>query len=163
MAKTFRPTLFFRVGRNINTFLLRAGVKKGNMTLLTVRGRKSGQPHTIPVALVEYDGQRWLTAPYGVVNWVRNLRVAGEATLTRGRHTERVSAFEVSAQEAAPILKRSLIGARSFVLAYFDVTADSSLAEFEREVSKHPVFLVKSLSEQPHTYKNTSERKALFS
>ncbi|EFH82410.1 nitroreductase family deazaflavin-dependent oxidoreductase [Ktedonobacter racemifer] len=135
MAKAFRPTLFFRVGRNINTFLLRAGVKKGNMTLLTVRGRKSGQPHTIPVALVEYDGQRWLTAPYGVVNWVRNLRVAGEATLTRGRHTERVSAFEVSAQEAAPILKRSLIGARSFVLAYFDVTSDSALAEFEREVS----------------------------
>jgi deazaflavin-dependent oxidoreductase (nitroreductase family) len=153
MAKTFRPTLFFRVGYIINTFLLRAGVKKGNMILLAVRGRKSGQPHTIPVALVEYNGQRWLTAPYGVVNWVRNLRVAGEATLTRGRQTERVSAFEVSAQEAAPILKRSLIGSRSFVLAYFDVTLDSSLAEFEREVPNHPVFLVKSLSEQLHADK----------
>lgn len=147
MAKIYRPTLFFRVGRIINTFLLRIGVKKGNMILLTVRGRKSGQPYTIPVALVEYDGQRWLTAPYGVVNWVRNLRVAGEAILTRGRHTERVSAFEVSAQEAAPILKRGLIEAPSFVLAYFDVTADSSLAEFEREALKHPVFLVKSVSE----------------
>ena len=148
MAKTFRPTLFFRVGGKINTFLLRVGVKKGTMALLTVRGRKSGRPHTIPVALVEYDGQRWLTAPYGVVNWVRNLRMAGEATLTRGRHTERVSAFEGSAQEAAPILKRSLIGAPSFVLPYFDVTPDSSLADFEREVSNHPVFLVKSLSKQ---------------
>ncbi len=148
MAKTFRPTPFFRVGHVINTFLLRTGAKMGNMVLLTVRGRKSGQPHTVPVALVEYDGQRWLTAPYGVVNWVRNLRAAGEATLTRGRHTERISAREVSAQEAAPVLKRSLSGYRSFVLAYFDVTSDSSLAEFEREASKHPVFLVKSLSEQ---------------
>jgi deazaflavin-dependent oxidoreductase (nitroreductase family) len=151
MAKTFRPTFFFRVGHIVNTFRLRAGVKKGHMTLLTVRGRKSGQPHTIPVALVEYDGQRWLTAPYGVVNWVRNLRVSGgEATLTHGRRTERISAREVSAQEAAPVLKRSLSGSRSFVPAYFDVTPDSSLAEFEREASNHPVFLVKSLSEPLH-------------
>ncbi len=131
--------------------------KKGNMTLLTVRGRKSGKPHAVPVAPVEYDGQRWLTAPYGIVNWVRNLRVAGEATLTCGCHTERISASEVSIQEAAPILKRSLIGAPSFVLAYFDVTSDSSLAEFEREVPNHPVFLVKSLSEQLHADKSMPE------
>jgi deazaflavin-dependent oxidoreductase (nitroreductase family) len=143
MAKTFRPTLFFRVGHIINTFLLRVGVKKGNMVLLTVRGRRSGQPHTVPVALIEYDGQRWLTAPYGVVNWVRNLRVAGEATLTCGRYTEYISVSEVSAQKAVPILKRSLIGTPSFVLAYFNVTPESSLAEFEREVPNHPVFLVK--------------------
>jgi deazaflavin-dependent oxidoreductase (nitroreductase family) len=147
MTKTFRPTLVFRMGFKINTFLLRVGVKRGTMTLLTVRGRKSGQPHTVPVALVEYDGQRWVTAPYGIVHWVRNLRAAGEATLTRGRHTEHVSAFEVSAQEAAPILKRILIGAPSFVRPYFDVTADASLAEFEREAPNHPVFLLKSLSD----------------
>lgn len=147
MAKRFRPTLFFRVGYIINTFLLRIGVKRGNMVLLTVRGRKSGQPHTVPVALIEYDGQRWLTAPYGIVNWVRNLRAAGEATLTHGRSTEHISVSEVSAQKAAPILKRSLSRSRSFVLAYFDVTPESSLAEFEREALNHPVFLIKSLAD----------------
>lgn len=153
MAKRFHPSLIFRVGYIINTFLLRIGVKKGHMILLTVRGRKSGQPHTVPVALYEYDGQRWLTAPYGIVQWVRNLRAAGEATLTRGRYSEQVAATEVSAQQAAPILKKSLIGARSFVLAYFDVSADASLTDFEREVSKHPVFLLKSHSGQLQTDK----------
>jgi len=51
MAKTFRPTLFLRVGNTMSTFLLRAGVNMGKMTLLTVRGRKSGQPRTTPVAM----------------------------------------------------------------------------------------------------------------
>ncbi|GHO51130.1 nitroreductase family deazaflavin-dependent oxidoreductase [Ktedonospora formicarum] len=155
MTKSFRPTLFFRAGHIINTFLLRIGVKKGNMVLLTVRGRKSGQPYTVPIALHEYGGQRWLIAPYGIVQWVRNLRVAGEATLTRGRYSEHISATEVSVQEAAPILKKSLINARSFVLAYFDVTTDASLAEFEREVANHPVFLVKSCSEKLQADKST--------
>ena len=87
-----------------------------------------------------------LVAPFGTVNWVRNLLAAGSATLTRGRHSERVSAVELSIQEAGPILKKSLAGAPSFVTNYFDVTPDSPLADFEREAPRHPVFRLSTLS-----------------
>ncbi len=146
MAKTYRVNAFVRISNAMTTFLLRMGVKMGTMTLLIVRGRKSGQPRTTPVTLVELDGDRLLIAPFGTVNWVRNLRAAGEATLTRGRLSERVSAVELSIQEAAPILKKSLADAPSFVTNYFDVTLDSPLADFEREAPRHPVFRLSTLS-----------------
>ncbi len=146
MAKKFRATFAIRLSNTIVTALLRAGVKMGNMTLLTVRGRKSGQLRTTPVALIEQDGQRWLVAPYGAVNWVRNLRAAGEATLTRGRHTEQITVIELSAKEAAVTLKESLGIAPSFLRQYFDVTPASSLEEFEREAPRHPVFGIHSAS-----------------
>ncbi len=146
MAKIYRVNAFVRISNAMTTFLLRMGVKMGTMTLLTVRGRKSGQPRTTPVTLIELDGDRLLIAPFGSVNWVRNLRAAGSATLTRGRHSERVSTVELSIQEAGPILKKSLAGVPSFVANYFDVTPDSPLADFEREAPRHPVFRLNTLS-----------------
>jgi deazaflavin-dependent oxidoreductase (nitroreductase family) len=148
MAKTYKATFLYRTLNTMMIALLRAGVKMGNMTLLTVRGRKSGQPRTTPVMLTEQHGKRWLISSYGQVNWVQNLRVAGEATLTRGRQTEWIRATELSAREAAPLLKHTLTEAPSYLLPYFDVTPDSPLEDFEREVPRHPVFLLKSVSEQ---------------
>ena len=132
MAKTLQINFADRIGDALITTLLRAGVKIGTTTLLTVRGRKSGQPHTVPVTLVEQDGQRWLVAPYGVVQWVRNIRAAGTVTLTRGRRSEPISVTELPAQEAAPVLKQYLINVAT-VRPYFDVTRDSPLEAFERE------------------------------
>ena len=146
MAKTYRVDFSVRLGNAIVTALLRAGAKLGSMTLLTVRGRKSGQPRTTPVAVVEGDGERWLIAPFGEVNWVRNLRAAGEATLTRGRRSERVTVRELSAEEAAVALKQTLDGAPAFLRQYFDVTPASPLADFEREAPRHPVFQVRTAS-----------------
>lgn len=146
MAKTFRASFTIRLFNTIITFLIRSGVKIGPMSLLTVRGRKSGQPRTTPVAIIEGDGQRWLSSPYGEVDWVKNLRKAGEATLTRGRRIERVSAVEVSTHEAALVLQRTLPRMPSFLLAYYDVTPDASLADLEREALRHPFFRLESLS-----------------
>jgi deazaflavin-dependent oxidoreductase (nitroreductase family) len=143
MAKTYNPSFTFRLGIFMTTTLLRAGVKLGGMTLLTVRGRKSGQLRTTPVTIVERDGQRWLTAPFGAVNWVRNLRAAGEATLTRGSHTETISVTELTSKEAALVLKEQLGRFPSFIRQYYKVTPASSLEDFEVEVPRHPVFLVK--------------------
>ena len=148
MAKTLQAPVGLKPANFVITTLLRAGVKIGHMSLLTVRGRKSGQPRTTPVWLEERNGQRWVISPYGQVNWVRNLRAAGEATITRGRRTERVSAVELPPGEAAPMLKQSLASAPSMVRGYFDVTPDSPLEDFEREVPRHPVFLLKSAGEQ---------------
>jgi deazaflavin-dependent oxidoreductase (nitroreductase family) len=141
MAKTYQVNFATRTRDALLMTLQRAGVNMGTMSLLTVRGRTSGQPHTVPVLLVEQDGQRWLVAPYGVVQWVRNIRAAGTATLTRGRHSEAISVTELPAQEAAPILKQYLLnGAR--VGPYFDATKDSPLEAFEREAPHHPVFQI---------------------
>ena len=65
--------------------LLGAGLPFGPNVLLTVRGRRSGEPRTFPVAILELDGRRYVQSPFGEVNWVRNLRAAGEAVVTRGR------------------------------------------------------------------------------
>ena len=140
MAKT-KPPFFLTTFNTIIKTLLRVGVKIGDMTLLTVRGRKSGEPRTTPIWVTEQNGQRWVISPYGQVQWVRNLRAAGEATLTRGRHIERVSVVEPGPQEAAPLLKHSMTKLPSFLGTYFNVTQNSSLEEFEREVLTHPLFL----------------------
>jgi deazaflavin-dependent oxidoreductase (nitroreductase family) len=141
MAKTLHLTAIDRIGDMLFMALLRAGLKIGTMSLLTVRGRKSGQLHTIPVLLVEQDGERFLVAPYGTVQWVRNIRAAGTATLTRSRRAETIRVRELEAKEAAPILKQYLFKATA-TRPYFDATKDSSIDAFEREAARHPVFQI---------------------
>src|SRR6266542_1101994 len=146
MAKTSQAPLFVRVGNVLTTTLLRAGFKLvglGNypMYLLTVRGRKSAQPRTVSIAIIERNGKRYLGAPFGVVEWVRNLRAAGAAILTRGRRSETVNARELPPREAALVLREEIKGGNPFA-RYFGVTVDSSLEEFERTTVSHPVFLL---------------------
>ena len=133
----------FRIFR----LMLRAGVKIGRMSLLIIRGRKSGQPRTTPVWLAEYHGHCFLVSTYEQTNWVRNLRVGGEATLTQGRRSERISLVEVGAKEAAPVLRHFVSTVPAVVRPYFDVTPASPLITFEQEVARHPVFRVTSASE----------------
>jgi deazaflavin-dependent oxidoreductase (nitroreductase family) len=80
--------------------LLRVGIPLGPNALLTVRGRKTGALRTTPVALLEVGGRRWVIGTFGDVNWVRNLRAAGEGILTRGRRRQPVRAVELSPPEA---------------------------------------------------------------
>jgi deazaflavin-dependent oxidoreductase (nitroreductase family) len=110
--------------------------------LLTVPGRKSGLPRTTPVTVVEYEGDRWVTSPYGEVDWVRNLRAAGEATIRRGRRTDLFRAQEVSAAESAPVLKWMLneVKMPSIVRKQYLVSPDAPLTSYEREARYHPVF-----------------------
>ena len=144
MAKTYQAPLFIRVANVLTTTLLRVGVKlkgAGNypMYLLTVRGRKSGQPRTLPIAMWERNGKRYVGSVFGIVAWVRNLRAAGEATLTRGRRAETVIARELPQGEAALVLQADIKDGNPFA-HYYGVTANSSLEEFERAVLTHPVF-----------------------
>ena len=146
MAKTYQAPLFVRAANVMTMTLLRAGVKlagfgKYPMYLLTVRGRKSGQPRTVPIVIIQQNGKRYLVSPYGIVDWVRNLRAAGEAILTRGRRSETVTARELPPKEAALVLREDFKAGNPFA-RYFGVTADSSLEEFERTVINHPVFLL---------------------
>ena len=146
MAKTYHAPLFVRLANVLSTTLLRAGFKfvgfgSYRIYLLTVRGRKSGQPRTVALALIERNGKRYLGSVYGIVDWVRNLRAAGEAILTRGRRSETVTARELPPSEAALVLREDVKGGNPFARAY-GVTADSSLEEFERAVVSHPLFVL---------------------
>src|SRR2546429_7565302 len=149
MAKTSQVPFFVPLGNVLTMSLLRAGFKlvgpylvRGNypLYLLTVRGRKSGQPRTVPLVIIQQNGKRYLTSPYGIVDWVRNLRAAGEAILTRGRRSETVNARELPKDEAALVLRADI--KRNPFARYFGVTAYSSLEEFERAVLIHPVFVL---------------------
>lgn len=144
MAATDKAPRFVRIANVLTVALTRAGFRlvgfgRYPMYLLTVRGRKSGQPRTVPIVLLERNGKRYLASPYGIVDWVRNLRAAGEATLTRGRRTETVTARELPADEAALVLRDDVRGGNPFARS-FGVTADSTLEEFERAVVRHPLF-----------------------
>ena len=75
--------------------MLKAGLPVGPNGLLTVRGRKTGEPRTTPVAVIKFQGQRWIWAPWGEVQWVKNLRVSGRATLTVRRKAQEVRATEL--------------------------------------------------------------------
>jgi deazaflavin-dependent oxidoreductase (nitroreductase family) len=125
--------------------LLRLGVPLGPNALLTVRGRKSGEPRTTPVALVKVDRRRWLVGTFGEVNWVRNLRASGEGSIKVGRRSEPVTATPLTADEAAaffsgvlgPYVRRTPLGGwllRS-VLGARDILEDPQAA-----ARTHPVF-----------------------
>ena len=127
--------------------MLGIGIPLGPNALITVRGRKSGEPRTTPVALIEIDGKRWVSSPFGDVNWVRNLRAAGHATVTIGRRAELVTATELSAPEKVgffrdlmgPFVRRIPLGLGRLmvgsVLGAKDIV-DDPIGAAER----HPVF-----------------------
>lgn len=140
MATKFRVPLFLRVGNAITTLLLRRGVKLATNTLLTVPGRKSGLLRTTPVTIIDRDGRRYVQSPFGEVDWVRNLRAAGMATLTRGQHVETVLAIELTAEEAAPVLRQALTMAPALIRSHYDVTVDAPFEAIVAEARRHPVF-----------------------
>jgi deazaflavin-dependent oxidoreductase (nitroreductase family) len=118
------------------------------MILLTVRGRKTGQPRTAPVDLFEHEGQRFLVSTHGGVgaNWVRNLRTVGEGSLARGHLRQAFSATELSPEVAGPLLKPALgprlaSPVRGFVLRRtLSIHADASVEDFISVARSHPVF-----------------------
>jgi deazaflavin-dependent oxidoreductase (nitroreductase family) len=156
MSKTYRVGFFVRANNAVMRSLLRAGVRIGTFAILTVPGRKTGRPVDVPLVVFPDDGNRYLVAPYGVVNWVRNLRAAGgRAQLRHGGTSETVTAVELPPEDAGPILQASLrcgppgiprpivrIFRRYSVLPYLDVDMDSSNDEFVRSARDHPVFRV---------------------
>jgi deazaflavin-dependent oxidoreductase (nitroreductase family) len=94
-----------RVPRSVSTFspilkfLLAARVPLGPNRLVTIRGRKSGLPRSMGLAVIQVSGRRWVWAPWGEVHWVRNLRYAGHATITERGRKEEVSASELDPAE----------------------------------------------------------------
>jgi deazaflavin-dependent oxidoreductase (nitroreductase family) len=121
--------------------LTRAGISVWGSRVLEVRGRKTGQPRRTPVNLLELDGVRYLVAPRGHTQWVRNLRTSGEGRLWLGRRSEPFTATEVADANKPVILRAYLKRWRSEVGVFFEgVGPGSTDDELLRIAPDHPVF-----------------------
>lgn len=123
--------------------LTRLGISVYGSRVLVVNGRTSGQPRSTPVNLLTYDGDRYLVAPRGTTQWVRNLRVAGTGTLKLGRRSEAFRAVELADDDKVEVLRFYLRRWAWEVGAFFDgVGAKASDDELRRIAPDHPVFRI---------------------
>jgi hypothetical protein len=120
-----------------------AGLSMIGSRVLQVRGRSSGEIRETPVNLLIFEGARYLVAPRGVTQWVRNIRVSEEGALRLGRQTEPFRAIEITDDEKIPILRAYLKRWKAEVGMFFDgVGPDSPDDELRRIAPGHPVFRV---------------------
>jgi deazaflavin-dependent oxidoreductase (nitroreductase family) len=138
---TFRQTRLRRLGNRLITPLARLGLAGRRTHILTVPGRRSGRRYSTPVQLVIVDGRRWLVAPYGEREWVKNVRAAEEVELTRAGRTTRHRVEELNSEEAAPVL-REYLRTTPLVKPYFDAAPEAPVEAFVAEGDSHPVFRV---------------------
>jgi deazaflavin-dependent oxidoreductase (nitroreductase family) len=125
--------------------LTRAGVSVHGSRVLAVRGRSSGEMRTTPVNLLTVDGTRYLVAPRGHTQWVRNLRAAGEGELRLGRRVERFRATEIGDDDKPAVLRAYLRKWKVEVGVFFaGVGPDAPDADLRRIAPDHPVFRIEA-------------------
>lgn len=141
-----KPDWFTRNVFNRGVELLtRAGVSVWGSRILRVRGRKSGELHSHPVNLLTFDGVRYLVAPRGLTQWVRNIRVSGGGELVLGNKVEHFKAVEIPDEAKMPILRAYLRRWKAEVGIFFQgVSADSPEEDVRRIAPDHPVFRIES-------------------
>lgn len=123
--------------------LTRAGISIRGSRVLAVRGRRSGEWRTTPVNPLTHEGERYLVAPRGHTQWVRNIRVAGGGELRRGRHTETFRAVELADADKPAVMRAYLKHWKMEAGVFFDrVGPDASDAELLRIAAGYPVFRV---------------------
>ena len=141
----YRPPGWFtrNVFNKLVALLTRQGISVLGSRVLAVKGRTSGEWRTTPVNLLTHDGHRYLVAPRGEAQWVRNLRVAGAGELRLGRGTESFRGRELSDDEKVPVLRAYLKRWKAEVGIFFEGTGpDSSDDQIRAIAPKHPAFEV---------------------
>jgi deazaflavin-dependent oxidoreductase (nitroreductase family) len=124
-------------------FMTRHGVSVLGSRVLAVRGRTSGEWRTTPVNLLEHEGKRYLLAPRGEAQWVRNLRVAGAGQLRVGNRVEDFHARELGEDEEISVLRAYLKKWKVEVGVFFEgVGPDSTEDELRAIAPRHPAFEV---------------------
>lgn len=113
----------------VASWLTRRGLSLAGSRELRVVGRRSGEVRTTVVNLLVLDGERYLVAPRGTTEWVRNLRAAGEGELRVGRRTEPFHAEEL-ADGAKPAVLRAYLERWAWEVGRFfeeiDATSDDA-------------------------------------
>ena len=144
MAHYRAPGWFTRnVFNPIIAGLTRLGISVVGSRVLRVRGRTSGEWRSVPVNLLTFEGQRYLVAPRGETQWVKNIRKAGGGELQLGRKTEPIQVTELSNEEKPELLRAYLKRWKAETGVFFDgVSADSPEEDVRRIAPKHPVFRI---------------------
>jgi len=123
--------------------LTKLGISVRGSRELRVRGRTSGTWRTVPVNPLDLDGRRYLVAPRGVTQWVRNLRVAENGELCVGRRVEAFRATELRDDDKVAILRAYLRRWKMEVGVFFEgVGPDASDEELRAIADRHPVFRI---------------------
>ena len=152
-----RPGALMRAFNRVDALLYSSGVlSPRNAATLEVVGRSSGRPVSVPVAIAEHDGERYLVSMLGQqANWVRNVKAAGGHAILRRRGREAVILEEIPVELRAPVLRRYLAvapGARPHI----PVHRRAPLSDFEAIADRYPVFRIRTTQSAPM---ETLERK----
>lgn len=110
--------------------------------VLEVRGRKSGEPHRVPVNPVTVDGVRYLFAPRGETAWVKNIRVSAEGVLHKGRRATRIRVEEIADNGKPPIIRAYLARWGWQVGNLVAAPKDATDAQLQEIAPNHPVFRI---------------------
>jgi deazaflavin-dependent oxidoreductase (nitroreductase family) len=143
MAETFQEPGWFtkHVFNRVVAGATKLGLSVAGSRVLEVKGRKSGEWRRTPVNLLEFEGARYLVAPRGNTQWVRNMRVSGGGRLVLGRRVEEFTAKEVPVAERVPLLRGYLKKWKWEVGAFFDgIGPEASEHELLRIAPGHPAF-----------------------
>ncbi|HEV3226347.1 MAG TPA: nitroreductase/quinone reductase family protein [Acidimicrobiales bacterium] len=145
------PGWFTRnVFNRVIALLTRLGISVWGSRELRVRGRKSGEWRRVPVNLLTYEGHRYLVAPRGETQWVRNLRAIGTGELRVGRRVEAFRATELSDEDKPLVLRAYLRRWKAEVGIFFGgVSAKSADEDLRRIAPDHPVFLIADRDAKP--------------
>ena len=134
------PTPVEKIFNSVFGFLVGIGIPFPHKYLLQVRGRKSGKLYSTPINLLEWKGKRFLVAPRGRTQWVRNAEAAGEVTLKKGSSRLKFRLRPIADREKPEILKAYLESFKSEVQRYFPVAAGSRVESFVETAGSYPVF-----------------------
>ena len=137
------PNRAAHIFNSLTKWLTTRGVSLMGSRVLAVRGRKSGEVRSTVVNLFTYEGDRYLLAPRGHTQWVRNLRAVGEGELRLGRRSERFTPVEIADSDKTPLIRLYLRKWAWETGAFFDgLKADSPQADIEAAAPGFPVFRI---------------------
>ncbi len=147
MARYQKPGWFMRRAVNpLLAFLVRRfGMSVRGAHILAIRGRRTGAWRYTPVNVLGLDGHRYLLAPRGETEWVRNLRASRRGELHLGANVEPISVTELGDDEKPPVLRAYLRRWKPEVGRFFAVGGpEVSDAEFRRIAPDHPIFRIET-------------------
>lgn len=137
-----KPPWWLKPMNKVMMAAMRVGLMKNGPVVLTVPGRKSGQPRSTPITPMTVDGTRYVVAGFPGADWERNARAADTATLTEGRTSRTVRMVELTADEARPLLRRFpvLVPTGVSFMKNSGLVTDGTPDEFEALAGRCAVF-----------------------
>ena len=146
-----KPPRWFKLQNKFVMAVQKLGIPTGPIMVLTVPGRKTGQPRSTPMTPFTLDDQLYTVAGYPSSEWARNARAAGTGTLSRGRKSRRVNIVELSAEEARRVLRQFPVKVPAGIgfMKRAGLVSQGTPEEFEALAETCPVFRFEPIEESP--------------